>query len=183
MKYFLIVSLLTCAFFSAHGQRLMDREGHVTFYSKAPLEDITAENRQAMAVLDASNGQVAVSMLMRGFEFEKSLMQEHFNENYIESDKYPKATFAGTIKDYDPADLKKNDKVSKAVIGEITVHGVTRPLNALIFLENKEGVLHVQTRFKVRVADHQIKIPSLVVKNIAEVVEVTADFTLELQQP
>ncbi len=179
MKQIILIMLIALVSGDLFSQRLIDREGKVTFYSKAPLEDIEAINRQAMAAIDGEKGEVAVTMLMRGFEFEKSLMQEHFNENYMESAKYPKATFIGTIKDYEPSILSSGEKLSRVVIGELTVHGVTKPITALVFFETSEGALHVSTKFKVRVEDHDIEIPTLVVKNIAEVVDVTAEFSFE----
>src|SRR5690606_39483792 len=89
-------------------QRYLDRAGRASFYSKAPLEDIEAHTDQALCVLDAASGEVAASMLMKSFQFEKALMQEHFNEKYVESDKYPKATFAGKITNLADINLSQN---------------------------------------------------------------------------
>ncbi|MCA6074551.1 YceI family protein [Fulvivirga sedimenti] len=177
MKLFLTLLFAIFSIGISHSQRLIDREGIVHFYSKAPLEDIEAVNRQALAAIDGTTGEVAVTMLMRGFEFEKSLMQEHFNENYMESGKYPKATFIGNIQDFNGSLLNPSEKISREVIGDLTIHGVTRKITAEVIFEKKSGVLHVTTNFKVTVADHEIEIPTLVIKNIAEVVDVTAEFS------
>lgn len=166
-----------------HAQRLIDRNGQVSFFSDAPLEDISALNRQAMAVIDFESGEVAVSMLIRGFQFEKSLMQEHFNENYMESDQFPKATFSGNLKEYDPMSLADGEIDTRLeVSGELTIHGVTKPLTAQVSFKSEDDIIYAEVKFQVRVADHDIDIPTLVIKNIAEVVDVTAKFHFNRNQ-
>lgn len=178
----LLCLLLVTAFNQGWCQsRYMDRAGHASFFSKAPLEDIEAHTDQALCVLDAASGEVATSMLMRSFRFEKSLMQEHFNEKYVESDKYPKATFAGKITNMSELDLSQNGTYTANVKGDITLHGETKPLEAEVQLVVKDNVIEASSTFNLRVKDFKITIPSLVARNIAEVVEVKVSFNLQAE--
>ena len=164
--------------FALSGQiRLIDHEGEVTFFSDAPLEDIKATTKKAVAILDTSNGKVAIAIQMKSFTFAKALMQEHFNENYVESDKYPKAVFSGTITEN--IDYSEQGEKEVKVSGEMTLHGVTKPVEAIVHLNISKKKIDVRTVFNITVADYDIEIPSLVVTKIAEVVEVTATFTFD----
>ena len=100
----LIITIFCCFLFVAISnsqERYLTKNGAINFFSKTVLEDITADNNQVLSIVDATNGKMAISILMKSFLFKKALMQEHFNENYVESDKYPKATFTGTILNFD----------------------------------------------------------------------------------
>lgn len=157
--------------------RLMDKEGKVTFFSEAPIENIDATTEQALAVLDTATNKVAVSISIKGFNFEKDLMQEHFNENYLESDKYPKATFAGELTqkiDYNSTETQKIP-----VKGKITIHGVTKPFEGLVNVDVSKSDIKVSIVFNVAVADFDIEIPTIVFNNIAEVVEVKSNFVFK----
>ncbi|MBO3697132.1 YceI family protein [Roseivirga sp. E12] len=159
--------------------RYLTRTGHIKFFSHAPLEDIEAHNNKVLSIVDLAKGQVAVDMLIKAFEFEKKLMQEHFNENYMESDKHPKSTFKGTFEV--PQELKAmiDGTYVVDVKGDLSVHGVTKPLNTKATLKVSGGKLSGDLVFKVKVKDHEIKIPKVVVRNIADEVEVTATFEFE----
>ena len=140
----------------------MSANGHASFYSKAMAENIEAHNRQTSAVLDAKSGAVAVSIPISGFEFEKALMQEHFNENYMESGKYPKATFKGVIKDYQQLSLADAD-AQVTIEGDITLHGVTQPLTVAGTLRKDADQILGKTNFELKVAGLSIlKIPKVV---------------------
>ena len=177
-KYLFMWAMLLLISPPSVSQKLYDRAGQVTFFSDAPIEDIKAVNKQAQAVLDTSSGRVAVSMQMNAFEFRKKLMQEHFNENYVESDKYPKATLSGEILNYDSTTLKNAKEVM--VKGNLTIHGVTQEREITVRLTpGVDNVIRVQSVFNIEIAEFNIKIPTIVIKNIAEVVEVTVDLTLK----
>jgi len=178
MKYpFITITLLVLISHIGEAQsRYIDRAGKASFFSKAPLEDIEAHNDQALSLLDAGNGEIAASILMKSFQFQKALMQEHFNEKYIESDKYPKATFKGKIKDLSKLDLTKDGKYTVEVEGEITLHGETQPLKTTVDFVVKDKAISASSTFTLRVKDFKITIPTVVVKNIAEVVEVKISF-------
>ena len=180
MNKILLSVLLLLGMHEVSGQvRYMDRAGRASFFSKAPLEDIEAHTDQALCILDAASGEVAASMLMKTFRFEKALMQEHFNEKYVESDKYPKATFTGKITNLSEINLDQNGTYVANVQGEITIHGETKPLQTQIEFVVSDNSIAATGTFPLRVKDFKITIPSLVVRNIAEVIDVTLSFDLE----
>lgn len=160
--------------------RYLTRTGDIKFFSHAPLEDIEAHTNKALCIVDLSKGQVAVDMLIKSFEFEKKLMQEHFNENYMESDKHPKSTFQGTFEVPEGLKGMTDGTYEVDVTGDISVHGISKPLSTVATLSVAGGKLSGGLVFKVKVADHNIKIPKVVVRNISEEVEVTATFDFEL---
>lgn len=159
--------------------KYIDRAGKATFFSSAPMEDIEAHNQQAVSVLDVSTGEIVASMLMRSFNFRKALMEEHFNENYVESHKYPKATFKGKVSNISELDLTKNGKHTLEISGDITLHGVTQPLKVQAEAIVNDGTIQAKAVFPLTVKDFKIEIPSLVVDNIAEVVEVSVSFNYQ----
>lgn len=154
----------------AHSQQYVTTTGFAGFYSKTPLEDIKAENNQVFAVIDVTNKKLAFSMLLNAFVFTKELMQEHFNENYVESDKYPKATFTGTWADN--VDLTKGGEVTIHVTGTLTLHGVSKPFSTTATLNLSGGVLTGKSSFQLTPGDFNISIPSLVRSKIAEKMDV-----------
>lgn len=160
----LIISVLFCLAVVrpsiAYSQLYTTRSGFVGFYSKTALEDVKGENNQVYAVVDAGKKILAFAALLKGFIFPKELMQEHFNENYVESDKYPKATFSGAYTGDVPLD---KDGVYKVTVkGNLTLHNVTRTIEAPATLEVRAGHLLGVTEFKVRSEDFDIGIPSVV---------------------
>lgn len=175
MKYLIILLTFLVSWNSEAQDRLIDKAGKIRFFSEAPLEDIEATTNEALAALDMSSQQVAVSMWMKTFHFDKSLMEEHFNENYVESDKYPKATFTGTL--MQSVDYSKKGTIEVPVEGKMTIHGVTNPVKSIVKLEISDKVIKAETVFVIAVADYKVKIPSIVIENIAEEVEVTANFS------
>lgn len=179
MKKLLLLSMaIVLAQSSAKAQsRLIDRSGTVRFYSSAPMEDIEATNNSALGIVEIPSGKAAVSILIKGFKFEKALMQEHFNENYMESDKYPKATFSGQITD--PSMLTKLGSFQTEIQGQMTLHGVTKDLTMLCQFNVSEKEITVKSTFNLVVADYDIEIPKLVRNNIAKEVEVTANFKFQ----
>ena len=157
----------------AHAQgKYLTKTGQVSFFSATPIEDIDARHQQVAAVVDLGTGQMAFSMLMKGFVFKRTLMQEHFNENYVESDKYPKATFSGRLVAFDAAALATAGPHPVQVAGDLTLHGVTRKVQVPGTLELKNGRLLAEAAFPVASADYNIEIPLLVRNNIAKVISV-----------
>ncbi|GGA99949.1 YceI family protein [Puia dinghuensis] len=142
------------------GQLYSTRTGFIGFYSKTAMEDIKAENNQVYAVVDAGKKNMAFAVLLKGFIFTKELMQEHFNENYVESDKYPKASFTGTYTGDVP--LNKDGSYQVTVKGNVTLHNVTKPIETSATIEVKNGHLLGQAQFHLRPEDFNITIPSLV---------------------
>ena len=165
-----LAALVILCISSAHSQLYMTRAGFIGFYSKTALEDIIAENNQVYAVIDLGKKNMAFSALMKGFIFQKELMQEHFNENYIESDKYPKTTFTGSYTGDVPPD--GNGVYQIKVKGNLTLHNVTKEIEEPATLEMKNGKLLGKSEFKLKPEDFNIKIPSVVRDKIAPEISV-----------
>jgi polyisoprenoid-binding protein YceI len=168
-----IIPLLFMAL-AAHGsgnaQIYMTRTGFIGFYSKTAFEDIKAENNQLFAVIDAGKKNIAFAVLLKGFVFTKELMQEHFNENYVESDKYPKATFNGAYSG--DVLLDKNGVYHVSVKGNLSLHNVTRAIEEPATLEVKDGKIIGTADFNLKPEDFQITIPGVVRDKIAKEVTV-----------
>jgi hypothetical protein len=164
--------LLFAVLFSLQGnsQNYTTKTGFIGFYSKTPLEDIQGENNQVYAVLDPASHHMAFAVLLKGFIFPKELMQVHFNENYVESDKFPKATFSGTCSG--DMDLSKDGIYQVVVKGDLTLHGVTKPVETTGQIEVKNGKVTGSSAFKLKPEDFQITIPSLVREKIARDIDV-----------
>jgi polyisoprenoid-binding protein YceI len=169
-KYFLC--LLTVFSFSLNGfsQKYTTKTGFIGFYSKTSLEDITAENNQVFSVLDAASHHMAFAVLLKGFIFPKELMQEHFNENYVESDKYPKATFSGTCSG--DMDLSKDGTYQVVIKGDLTLHGVTKSIETTAQLDVKKDHIGGTSVFNLKPEDYNISIPSIVRDKIANAINV-----------
>ncbi|HEY4209638.1 MAG TPA: YceI family protein [Puia sp.] len=167
IKYFIsAAALLVLAHTNVQCQVYVTRTGFIGFYSKTALEDIRAENNQVFAAIDAGKENIAFSLLLRGFVFTKELMQEHFNENYVESDKYPKASFSGSYTG--DVNLSKDGSYKVMVKGNLTLHNVTHPVETAATIEVKEGKLLGQAEFRVKPEDYNISIPSIVRDKIAQ---------------
>ena len=153
-------------------QKYFTREGKISFFSDTPIEKIEANNNSVTSVIDIESGRMEFAVLIKAFQFEKALMQDHFNENYMESNKYPKATFKGSINNLDAIDLSKDGTYQVNVNGEMTIHGVTQPVNTEGQLMVKGGEIQSSASFKIEVADYKIEIPGVVRDNIAKEVRV-----------
>jgi hypothetical protein len=161
-------------------ERYMTRTGHITFFSATPVENIEANNHKVTSVFDATSGSIEFAALVKAFEFEKALMQEHFNENYMESNTFPKATFKGKLSGVGEADLKKAGTYPVTVSGDLTIHGVSKPVSTQgTMTVDAAGTVKATSEFIVKPEDHDIKIPGVVRKNIAETIKVTVklDYT------
>ncbi len=155
------------------GQKYYSKVGQVVFTSDASLEKIEGKNTNGLVVLDAANGRLECSVLIKGFQFEKALMQDHFNENYMESHKFPKGVFKGTITNMQDILLKKDGIYTAMVKGDLTLHGVTKPFSPTAKVVVKGGKITASSSFELMVADFNIQVPKVVRENIAEKVKVT----------
>lgn len=174
--------LLWCFLFSyvtAISQRFVTRNGNARFYSKTDLEDIAAQNTQVMAIIEPGTQSIAVSMLMKGFLFKKALMQDHFNEDYVESDKFPKAQFEGNYTEL--LDVSTNGIAKISIRGKLTMHGATNIIEIPATVIIKDGVLSCKAEFQLVPEEYQIKIPKLVRDKIANKVDVFISFDLRKQ--
>ncbi|WP_240337017.1 YceI family protein [Rufibacter psychrotolerans] len=160
----------------ATGQsRYYTRTGFISFFSKAPLEDIEAQNRQVVSFLDLKTGDMVFSVPMKAFQFKKALMQEHFNENYVESDKYPKATFKGKVLNIQAVNLAQDRLYKVQMEGVLTIHGVDRPIRTDGTLEVKGKQLLGKSTFSVTPQEFNIEIPFLVREHIAKRIAITVN--------
>jgi YceI-like domain len=157
-------------YFDAGAQTYLTRNGFIGFYSKTPLEDIRAENNQTYGMIDVAKKNVAFTLLVKGFTFQKQLMQTHFNENYAESDRYPKANFVGTYSG--DVDVSKNGTYPVVIKGQLTFHGVTRPVEVPANIEVLDDALIGKSEFKLKPADFDIEIPAIVREKIAQQMDV-----------
>lgn len=177
-KAVLIMSLLVAVSVTL-GQKFITKNGYIKFYSETPVETIEAHNRQVNSALDITTGDFVFKVLIKSFEFEKALMQEHFNENYMESDKFPDATFSGKILNLSAIDFTKDGKYEAEIEGDMKIHGETKKVKEKGTFEVSGGKISGKSVFMVHLADYKIKIPNTVVNNIAEDIQVTVDVNLE----
>jgi polyisoprenoid-binding protein YceI len=178
MKDIRIAGLLILLLLSGKSlaQKYKSVSSSIHFFSDAPMEDIEATNLDGQSAIDLSTGEIVFSIPIKSFEFEKSLMQEHFNENYLESDKYPAATFQGTISGFNK-DASGWQKAEAK--GSMHIHGEENELSVEGEVRIEEGSIEIKSIFPIALEDYKIKIPKVVFYNIAEVVEVTITFTYE----
>jgi len=169
----LLFLLIACSSFT-WGQRFTAEKGQISFFSDAPVEDIEAVNTVVGSLFNAGSGEIVYIVKMRDFIFPKSLMREHFNEKYVESEKYPKSTFQGKINGFAPS---ATGLQNVRAVGKLSIHGVTRDIDVPGTIELSNGKLHMKSKFIVKVADYGIKIPTIIWQNIAEEVEVRIDIT------
>ncbi len=184
MKTFLLTNrrqVLTCLvllWVSIHSQAqgmLTAKSGKVSFFSSAPLEDIEATNQSAQSVINTNTKEVAVKIPIKAFKFDNSLMQEHFNENYMESEKFPHATFKGKINE--EVDLTKEGIYQVSATGKMNIHGVERDQTIKGKLQVAGGKAILDSSFEVLLVDYKIEVPTVVFQKIAEKIKVSCLFT------
>lgn len=156
-------------------QQFIARQGQVTFFSYATVEDIEAKNNQVLSILDFDKKEIAATMLMRAFVFKKDLMHEHFNESYIESDLYPKATFEGFLLE----GLENAGPQVQLIKGKITIHGTTKEIEIKTKIQKTDNSYNISGEFNLTVKDFHIKIPPILSNNIAKIVLVKFNFQYE----
>ena len=173
MKRLALIILLLSMFLAMNAQKYMTRNGYIGFFSSTPLEDIKGDNNQVASVIDISTGEIVFQVLIKSFKFEKALMEEHFNENYLESEKYPKSTFKGKITNLAAVDFNKPGQYDVTVEGDLNIHDVTKKISVKGSIEIIPGGINANSKFNIVPEDYKIKIPSVVRNNIAKIIEVT----------
>ena len=179
----LLLPFLLLAVTIAFGQsKYMTKSGSMSFEASQPtFEPIEATHSAVSALLNADTGELAVLALVRGFRFPLALMEEHFNENYIESHQYPKTSFKGSILNFDSNALSNQPRTVQ-LTGELSMHGVTKPSLCLLPLPKSDEQITLTSSFSVKTSDFGIKIPSLVRKQIDENVQVEVSLPLQRKQ-
>ena len=179
----LLLPFLLLAVTIAFGQsKYMTKSGSMSFEASQPsFEPIEATHSAVSALLNADTGELAVLALVRGFRFPLALMEEHFNENYIESHQYPKTSFKGSILNFDSNALSNQPRTAQ-LTGELSMHGVTKPISVSATITQSDEQITLTSSFSVKTSDFGIKIPSLVRKQIDENVQVEVSLPLQRKQ-
>lgn len=168
--------MVTCGFTQS---KYFTKSGSITFDASGALEDIKAENKKATFVLDAKTGAIELAVLLKAFSFERALMQEHFNENYVESDMYPKSTYKGKITNFSDVDLSHDGSYPVKISGKLTLHGDTKELPAKGIFIVKDGKVSGTASFTITLSDFDIEIPAIVKDKISKTVNIHVDVWLD----
>jgi YceI-like domain len=172
-----IMQLAICT--TSFAQVFYTKNGKISFFSKTSLEDITADNNQVLSVLNTETGVLEFSALNNAFHFPKAKMEDDFNDNYIESAKYPKSTFKGTIADVSGIKSMKDGSYPVSVKGDLEIHGVSKNITAPATVTIKDGKISATASFKVLPKDYNIKVPSIVAGKIAESITINVSCNYE----
>jgi polyisoprenoid-binding protein YceI len=173
MKKSILVTLICLVSSYTFAQTIyMTRSGQVSFFSKTPMENIDAINNEVTSMINSGTGEVVFAVLVKSFRFEKALMEEHFNENYMESTKFPKSTFQGKISNLDAIDFKKDGSYQATVEGELNMHGVKQHVSSIGTITIAKGKVAVISNITVKLADYKIERPSLVAEKISETIDI-----------
>ena len=175
----LIVLVTFCCMQLSAQDVFMTRHGQISFFSKTPLENIDAVNNEVSSALNLQSGEIGFAVLIRSFHFERALMEEHFNENYMESDNIPKASFKGKINNIGSVTMTKDGSYNVIADGDLTIHGVTKKVSIPGTITVKGGQPELTSKFKIVPKDYNIKIPSLVADKIADAMSVSVDCKYE----
>ena len=166
----LVIFLFLTLSVQVNAQRFTGKNGKINFFSETPIEDISAVNNKVSAVFDGSTNDLVFQLNITDFKFPIALMQEHFNENYLESDLYPKSKFIGRV-------VNIMDEQA-TVSGDLTIHGITNSIKMVgSFIKSKNSVL-INAQFIIKLKDYNIKIPKIVMYKIAEEIEVKVNIEL-----
>ena len=157
-------------------QQFYTNKGKISFFSEAPLEDISAVNENVSAIIDSQTGGFAFRVKIVEFIFPNSLMQEHFNESYLESEKYPLSTFTGVIDDFSDLDLSNEQNL--VVNGSLSMHGISKVAQMKANAKMINDELHISSTFDVALKDYDIDIPKIMIYKIAETIAVTVEIKL-----
>ncbi len=179
-KIVLTAGLIMMGITGAMAQKYMTRTGKISFdatAAKSP-ENIVAVNNEVACIVDGATGDIVFQVPVKSFKFEKALMQEHFNENYVESDKYPKAEFKGTVTNMKDVQPGKDGTYNVTVSGKLTMHGVTKDVSSPGTVTVKGGNMMLSSKFKVKLADYKIDVPSMVTDKVGKEAMITVDCSL-----
>lgn len=176
-----IIFIFSLSFILVNAQnRYYTKNGNVSFFSSAPLENIEAFNSSAVSIMDLQTGAIEFAILMKAFKFEKALMQEHFNENYLESSKFPKAIFKGKIVNIKDVFFELDGTYVATIKGKLTIHGITKDVTVPGQFTVEDQQITGVAQFPIRVSDYDIRIPRIVRDNIAQEVKVNVKFNYQV---
>jgi hypothetical protein len=179
MKKIFFYSLLLATITSFSQTKLVTKTGKITFEASVPaFEEVKAKNESVTCILNPATGEIASLALMKGFRFKVALMEEHFNENYVESDKYPKATFKGKIDNFDLSKLTATAK-DYTIKGKLELHGKAKDITLTAKIKKTDNGIEIDSNFTVNTDYFDIEIPSVVSKKLTKKVAVNLDFNLK----
>jgi hypothetical protein len=173
MKRLLLLIFLLSAISAANAQKFMTKNGYIGFFSHTPMEDIKADNNQVVGAIDITSGEMVFQALIKSFHFDRALMEEHFNENYMESDKFPKSVFKGKITNLSSVNFSKSGIYDVTVEGDLTLHDVTNKISTKGTIEVITGGMNASSKFKIVPEDYKINIPGVVREKFDKAMEVT----------
>jgi hypothetical protein len=178
---FLLGGIILLSATAADAQKFFTKTGRIDFNATAPSspEKIEAVNKTVTCVLDAASGAIQFAVLIKGFTFERALMQEHFNENYLESDKFPKAEFKGTITNNGSVNYTKDGEYTVTVKGKLTLHGETRDVESPGKITVKGGKISASASFSAVLGDYKVDVPALVSDKVSKTAKITVACSLE----
>lgn len=164
----------------AFAQKYMTRTGKISFNATAPNspEKIEAVNNEVANILDAATGDVVFQVLVKSYKFERALMQEHFNEKYMESDTYPKSEFKGKIMNLSDINFTKDGTYDAKVSGKLTIHGVTKDVSTTGTITVKGNTLGMKSKLTVKMADYKISVPAVVADKVGKEAIITIESSL-----
>jgi hypothetical protein len=175
----ILTLVLVVASLQASSQKYMTKTGHIEFNANTPVEKIEAVNNAAACLLDIQTGNLDVIVQIKSFVFEKQLMQEHFNENYLESDQFPKASFKGKITNLKNINVNNDGEYPAEVAGKLTIHGVTKDIKSQGKISVKGKKVIVKSTFSVLLSEYDIDIPGAVKDKISKEARVSLQCSLE----
>ena len=173
MKRLFLLLFFLNILFAVNAQKYITKNGYIGFYSHTSMEDIKGDNNQVVGALDISTGELVFQALIKSFHFDRALMEEHFNENYMESDKIPKSVFKGKIINLSAVDFSKSGTYDITVEGDLTIHDVTNKIITKGTIEVVSGGINANSKFKIVPEDYKVTIPGVVRDKIDNTVEVT----------
>jgi len=179
MKKILIALLFINGIIAIAQEKIITKTGTVNFEASVPaVEEVKAKNNSVSCVLNTKTGHIASLAMAKGFRFKVALMEEHFNENYIESEKFPKIIFKGIIQDFKFEDLNASEKTYK-INGTMELHGKTKEIIVTAKIKKTDNITSIVSKFSVNVSDFDIEIPSVVSKKLSKKVDIDLDFELK----
>ena len=179
MRKLLVLLGLIFSVSNTTSQQLYTNNGVTTFDgSKESFEPISAVNDKSVSVIDVNKGNIAALIYIKDFEFRLGLMQEHFNENYMDSGKYPKSTFSGVILNFDDKKLE-NKYTNFRIKGEIEIKGIKKEISTIAKIKKTDDGINLSTTFNIQLSDYNVKIPRLVFKKIDENIKVNLNYNYE----
>ncbi|MBS1915393.1 MAG: YceI family protein [Bacteroidetes bacterium] len=175
----LVICILLFAITVNAQDKFFTKKGKIYFDASAKMEKVEATNRAVISVIDIKSGNIQFAVMMKGFEFEKALMQEHFNENYVESDKFPKAEFIGQVTNNAEINYSKDGEYTAKVKGKMQMHGELKEVEATGIVIIKNGKIELRSEFSILLSDFKISIPALVKENISDQTKISVDCLMD----